>query len=627
MSLSVSGFQGVNTNGTTVPDSLALGPLAVSSATQDSFYVELNNVLTVTLGNLPPTALFRITLFGSRDYSEPRSTRYDVTGLTTETAVLATSGPSIGISPRPDANRSGSVVVDNIVPTADGKIRIEVRRNGLSFGYLGALRCEILTSVNFPPSVSNLLLTGSSRVGSTLRTACTFVDPDGDPEGQTKFVWERASSPGATGTVISGPAAGASFTLRPEDRGAYVRCGVTPEASSGFLVGQTQYTPWLGPIKAAGVLTTYHIGNSFTRWTSIPQQLANLSVAEPNPALFGMQLTDGQSLQYHWDTGTRTGPGPMLGSRSREEISTASWDVLVLQPFSQEWQSWSMPGFTDYARRFYQLADAAGTQVYLYAYWPWQSQTLSTQTAINAAFEQVRSTISQSGSKPALIIPSGQALKAVIEASGTTGVLAPYNRSSYYLDERHPSALGGYVSALTHYATIYKKSPVGLPATTFSPDASSSVVNIPPAVATKIQQIVWNTVGTYPNSGVVIALEPPPPPPPPPVYVTHSTATAPEVLAFAFGPSSDGVTAPRENLPHAVTAAEPNKLALGYTINPDAETELVTFAPEWSSDLVHWTATQPAGFTQTRNGQKFTLSWNRVDGPQFVRIYVVKPGS
>jgi hypothetical protein len=626
MSLSVSGFQGVNTNGTTVPDSAALGPLAVSTATQDSFYVEQNNVLTVTLGNLPPTGLFRITLFGSRDISEARSTRYDVTGLTTETAVLSTSGTGVGLAPRPDANRSGLVVVNNIVPSADGRIRIEVRRNGPSYGYLGALRCEILTPVNFPPSVTNLLLTGSSRVGSTLRTACNFLDPDGDAERQTRFVWERASSPGANGTVISGSVTDAStFTLRPEDQGSYIRCGVTPEASSGFLVGQTQYTPWLGPIKAAGVLTTYHIGNSFTRWTSIPQQLANLSVAEPNPALFGMQLTDGQSLQYHWETGTRTGPGPMIGSRSREEISTGSWDVLVLQPFSQEWLSWSIPGFTDYARRYYKLADAAGTQVYLYAYWPWQSQTLSTQTAINAAFEQVRSTISQSGSKPALIIPSGQALKAVIDACGS-GALLGYNRSSFYLDERHPNALGGYVSALTHYATIYKKSPVGLPARTMTPDANAVQVSLPTNVATRIQQIVWGVVSTYPNSGVVAPIEVLPPPPPPPVYVTHSSSGPdPGTLAFAFGSGADGLTPIQGNLPHCVAGPNPQDISIEYSIRPEAEAAGVTWTPEWSANLLQWTAAQPQSTTIVRTGNTVRVSWPKTSEWRFLRIYVVRP--
>jgi hypothetical protein len=452
------------------------------------------------------------------------------------------------------------------------------------------------------------------------------VDPDGDAEGATKYIWERATSPGASATVIAAATEGAStFTLRPEDQGFYVRCGVTPEALSGFLVGQTQYTGWVGPIRAAGVLTTYHIGNSFTRWSNIPQQLANLSVSQPNPTLFGVQLTDGQSLQYHWDTGTRTGPGPLVGTRSREEISSASWDALVLQPFSQEWQPQFMAGFTEYARRYYQLADAAGTQVYLYAYWPWQSQSLSTQATINASFEQVRSAISQSGNKPALIIPAGQAMKAVIDACGT-GALVGYSRSSFYLDDRHPSALGGYVSALAHYATIYKKSPVGLPARTLSPDANGSQVVLPTNVATRIQQIVWGVVGTYPNSGVVSPIEILPPPPPPPVWVTHpSPGPVPATMAFAFGAGPDGVTPLHENLPRCVDDANSPQISVEYTIRPEAEAAGVTWTPEWSANLVQWTATQPQSTTIVRTGNTIRVSWPKTSEWRFLRIYVVRP--
>ena len=68
-------------------------------------------------------------------------------------------------------------------------------------------------------------------------------------------------------------------------------------------------------------------------------------------------------------------------------------------------------------------------------------------------------------------------------------------------------------------------------------------------------------------------------------------------------------------------------MALEYTINPDAETALVTYTPEWSSDLVNWTATKPVGFVETRVGQKVTLTWTRGNGAQFIRIYLVKPGT
>ncbi|OYU75806.1 MAG: hypothetical protein CFE32_12855 [Alphaproteobacteria bacterium PA3] len=626
ISLAVSGYEGVNANGSTVPDPLGIGALAVPNATSDSFFVSGNNVLTVTLGNLPPDGSFRLTLFGSRDIEESRTTRYDVIGLTASTRVLATSGTGLGASPQPNANRSQAALVENVTPASDGTIAIQVRRDSNSFGYLGALRLEIMTAVNFPPSAVDVVALGSPRVGTLVQSRYRFQDPEGDAESGSSYVWQRSTLPGATGVDVSGPASGiASYQLGAEDAGYYYRCAVIPGAATGRTSGQRAYSPWYGPVRPASSLACYHIGNSFTRWTNIPKQLSNLSVAEERPSLPGIQLTDGQSLRYHWDTGIRGANGPAFGTRSRDELATQSWDVLILQPFSQEWQNYMVQDFYAYARKYYQLADASGTQVYLYAYWPWQSLPIEAQTTINTTFEQVRTTMSQGGAKPALIIPAGQALRAVIEACGT-GALAGYNRSSFYMDERHPSALGGYVSALTHYATIYKKSPVGLPPSALSSDATSQPFTVPSAVATRIQQIVWNTVGTYPNSGVAIFLEPPPPPPPPPVYVTHPATVDPAVIAFAFGPSTDGVNVPKENLPHAVTVAAPGQLGLEYSINPAAEAVQTTYTPEWSSDLIRWTATQPTGFVQTRSGQKVTLSWPRGDGAQFVRVYVVKPG-
>lgn len=625
ISLAVSGYAGVNGGGTTVPDPAGIGALAVPSATSDSFYVSGNDVLTVTLGNLPPDGSFRLTLFGSRDWaSQSRTTRFDVIGLTSNTRVLATSGPGLGIAPQPNANRSQAVVVENITPAPDGTIAIQVRRDSDLFGYLGALRLEIMAAVNFPPSAVNVVALGAPRVGTIAQSRYTFLDPEGDTESGSTYIWQRSTVAGSSGNDVTGPAAGLStYQLSPEDVGHYYRCAVVPGVASGRATSQRFYSPWYGPVRSADSLTCYHVGNSFTRWTNIPQQLANLSVSEERPSLPGFQLTDGQSLNYHWDTGVRSGLPPGFGTRSRDELSTGTWDTLILQPFSQEWQSHMISGFNEYSRRYYQLADASGTQVYLFAYWPWQSQPLTTQASINAAFEQVRTTISQGGSKPALIIPAGQALKAVIDACGS-GALAGYNRSSFYMDERHPSALGGYVSALTHYATVYKKSPVGLPASALSSNATSQPFAVPSSVASRIQQIVWNTVGTYPNSGVVITLEPPPPPP---VYVSHLSVVDPAVIAFAFGPTTDGVNAPKENLPHAVTVSTPGRLGLEYTINPDAEAAQTTYTPEWSSDLIRWTATQPAGFVQTRSGQKVTISWARGDGAQFARVYVVKPGS
>jgi hypothetical protein len=627
ISLTAGGYIAVNPFGTTVPNSSTLGALAVPSATRDWFYVQGAEVLTLTLSNLPVNGVFRLSLFGSRDSTQTRITRFEVTGLTTGFRLLTTSATGIGLAPEPNANRSDLSVFDNISPAPNGTIVINVRREAGDYGYLGALSLEGVNSVNYPPAATAATVSGAPRDGSPLIGRYTYVDREQNPEAGTTFFWERAATKTAPPQRIMEPSTTAqTFQPGPGEVGYFVRLGVIPMAESGNPQGQATFSSWIGPVVSASTLTSFHIGSSFTLWANMPLQLKNLSQAAGQAGLPGYQLTAGRDSKFHWESGL-AGGGFATGTPSRLELATGSWDVVVLQPYNSEWFPSSLPQMREYAQRFYTLADSHGAQFYLYDYWPWLSLPLSAQNDINAAFESVRASISVGGNKPALIIPSGPALKAVIEACGS-GALSGYSRASFYRDDLHTNDLGSYVSALTHYATIFKKSPVGLPfqALDSSPE-TDNVVNLPTAVATRIQQIVWNTVGTYPNTGVVVPIVPPPPPPPPPVYVTHPTVTAPEVEAFAFGPSIDGLTAPRENLPHAVAATEPNKVALEYTINPDAETQQVTFTPEWSTDLVHWTATQPAGFTQARDGQRVALTWDRVDGCQFVRIYVVKLGS
>ncbi len=62
------------------------------------------------------------------------------------------------------------------------------------------------------------------------------------------------------------------------------------------------------------------------------------------------------------------------------------------------------------------------------------------------------------------------------------------------LDDIHTSQLGAYVAGLVHYATIYRESPVGLPATN----------GVSPELASRLQAIVWDAVLTEPRSGVGI---------------------------------------------------------------------------------------------------------------------------
>jgi hypothetical protein len=59
-------------------------------------------------------------------------------------------------------------------------------------------------------------------------------------------------------------------------------------------------------------------------------------------------------------------------------------------------------------------------------------------------------------------------------------------------DDIHPSALGIYVAALVHFATLYRQTPVGLPYPEF----------IGAPLARTLQCIAWDTVLADPRAGV-----------------------------------------------------------------------------------------------------------------------------
>lgn len=60
------------------------------------------------------------------------------------------------------------------------------------------------------------------------------------------------------------------------------------------------------------------------------------------------------------------------------------------------------------------------------------------------------------------------------------------------LDDIHSSGLGIYLTALVHYAVLYRRSPVGLPAPLPLPDVTNR----------RLQELVWEVVQSEPRTGV-----------------------------------------------------------------------------------------------------------------------------
>jgi len=68
-------------------------------------------------------------------------------------------------------------------------------------------------------------------------------------------------------------------------------------------------------------------------------------------------------------------------------------------------------------------------------------------------------------------------------------------------DTIHLSDLGAYLVALTHYAVLYHRSPVGLPAVLTRADGTPA--DAPDTeLAALMQRVVWDVVRQHPQTGV-----------------------------------------------------------------------------------------------------------------------------
>ena len=142
-------------------------------------------------------------------------------------------------------------------------------------------------TLNTPPEVSNVSVSGTLGVGQTVSASYTYIDAENDPEGATSFQWYRAiSSTGAGSTAISG-ATTQSYTITSNDEGYYMGVKVTPVASSGITPGDavTNYTSTAVPVPVcpSETLTKTHYAGSVAPVTQeITYQLVETDLGTTN---------------------------------------------------------------------------------------------------------------------------------------------------------------------------------------------------------------------------------------------------------------------------------------------------------------------------------------------------------
>ncbi len=290
----------------------------------------------------------------------------------------------------------------------------------------------------------------------------------------------------------------------------------------GAVVVRAAYAKSLPPV--SGGLRVFHLGHSLVG-RDMPAMLAQLAGADHS---YELQLGSGTTLKQHWepDLAIRDFEVANVTPRfrpAREAVASGQYDAVILTEMVEIRDAIRYFDSAAYLSRWANLAREASpqTQIYLYETWArlddeqgwlkrldldltryWEKGVLLPDLITDGA------TPGQS-ERPVRVIPAGQVMAQyvrAIEAAG--GVDNIGDRTALFAldpsgkqDMIHMSDLGAYLVALTHYAVIYRRSPVGLPYQLNLADGSPA--NAPgPQAARLMQEIVWQVVTSYAKTGV-----------------------------------------------------------------------------------------------------------------------------
>ena len=191
-------------------------------------------------------------------------------------------------------------------------------------------------------------------------------------------------------------------------------------------------TPPTGP-----GLHVLFVGNSLTYVNNLPGILESLADSSHEPVLeTRMVAKPDYSLEDHWNDG-----------EARTAIAKAGWNVVVLQQGPSSLES-SRTLLLQFAKAFADPIVKAGARPALYQVWPTADRPMDFARA-NESYRLAAASVS------GLLFPVGEAWLATMRRDPTLPL--------YAFDGLHPSGEGSYLAALVMYATLYDKSPVGLP--------------------------------------------------------------------------------------------------------------------------------------------------------------------
>lgn len=293
-------------------------------------------------------------------------------------------------------------------------------------------------------------------------------------------------------------------------------CG-WPQKSLDPAALDALYTQPLAPPEKP--LRVFHLGHSLIG-KNIPVMLEQL-VGEGH--FYRSQLGWGASLQSHWEPDIPVNGFEVENAHDKYQdakvaMAEGSFDALVMTEAVEIKNSIKYFDSPKYIRHWARDARAANPaiRVYLYETWHpiddpegWQHRL---DRDLGTYWEGVllaQGLAHGDTGGPVYVIPAGQVMSALVrrmeQAGGWPGLSTKedlfHKEPDGKQDSIHASDLGSYLVALTHYAVLYHRNPLGLPHELLQFDGTPA--KAPTAeVARIMQEVVWEVVTSYPKTGV-----------------------------------------------------------------------------------------------------------------------------
>ncbi len=245
----------------------------------------------------------------------------------------------------------------------------------------------------------------------------------------------------------------------------------------------------------------------------MPAMLAQLADEDHS---YESQLGWGTPIKAHWDPNEKINGFEQENDHPRyrdahEAVSSGEYDTLIITEMVEIRDAIKYFDSGDYLRRWAQVGweNNPKMRVYLYETWHDLNDKEGWLDRLELDLERYwekeilrRALAYEDMPYPIYVIPAGQVMKRFSQEVNARGGIGPITSpDDLFSDQIHFNDYGAYLVALTHYAVLYQRSPVGLQHGLLRADGNSA--DDPGSEAAHImQEIVWDVVTRYPPTGV-----------------------------------------------------------------------------------------------------------------------------